>query len=97
MAEDAARIGVEVILAWPRRHLHARLSLPAGATAAEAVAAAGFAPAALAGTSGLAVHGERVRPDCPLRDGDRVELLRPLQRDPKDARRERAGRQRRER
>jgi putative ubiquitin-RnfH superfamily antitoxin RatB of RatAB toxin-antitoxin module len=38
-----------------------------------------------------AVHGLVVRPEQPLRDGDRVELLRPLLADPKEARRRRAG------
>lgn len=94
MAEEAVRIEVDVILAWPRRHLHARVSLPAGATVSQAVAAAGFPPSALAGTDGFAVHGELAAPGLALRDGDRVEVLRPLQVDPKDARRARAGRQR---
>ena len=37
-----------------------------------------------------AVHGVRVAPDARLREGDRLELLRPLLADPKDARRRRA-------
>lgn len=102
MAEDGPRIQVDmiqvdVILAWPRRHLHRRVSLPLGATVGEAVAAAGFEPSELARTSGVAVHGERSNHAMPLRDGDRVELLRPLQADPKEARRVRADRQRQRR
>jgi uncharacterized protein len=84
-------IGVEVILAWPRRHLSRRLRLEGGATVAQAVAAAGFEPSLLAGLDGYAIHGLRVQADERLRDGDRVELLRPLQLDPKEARRRRAG------
>ena len=38
-----------------------------------------------------AVHGLIARPEQGLRDGDRVELLRPLLLDPKEARRRRAG------
>ncbi|TXI28318.1 MAG: RnfH family protein, partial [Ottowia sp.] len=38
--------------------------------------------------------GVAVAPSTPLREGDRVELLRPLQLDPKEARRRRAQRQR---
>ena len=38
----------------------------------------------------MAVFGVRAESDAVLRDGDRVELLRPLQADPKDARRRRA-------
>ncbi|HEX5662429.1 MAG TPA: RnfH family protein, partial [Xanthomonadaceae bacterium] len=37
------------------------------------------------------VFGERVEPTHRLREGDRVELLGPLQADPKEARRRRAG------
>ena len=96
MAESAG-ILVDVVLAWPRRHRVRRLSLPAGATVGDAVAAAGFDAAEMAGVAGLAVHGERVAAGAPLRDGDRVELLRPLQADPKEARRSRAERQRRQR
>lgn len=95
MPEPAAGIVVEVVLAWPRRHLHRRLRLPQGATVAEAIAAAAFDAEAMAGITGFAVHGERVSRETALRDGDRVELLRPLQADPKDARRLRAERQRR--
>jgi putative ubiquitin-RnfH superfamily antitoxin RatB of RatAB toxin-antitoxin module len=37
----------------------------------------------------------RIRPpDTPLRNGDRVEIYRPLRADPKEARRRRAGRKR---
>jgi putative ubiquitin-RnfH superfamily antitoxin RatB of RatAB toxin-antitoxin module len=36
--------------------------------------------------------GRRVSLDTPLADGDRVEILRPLAADPKEARRQRARR-----
>jgi len=93
VAAEAARgaVAVEVIVARPRRHLARRLRLEDGATVADAVAAAGFEPSLLAGIDGYAIHGERVQADARLRDGDRVELLRPLQLDPKEARRRRAG------
>ena len=89
------RIRVEVVLAWPRRHVARRLALPEGATVGEAIDAAAFDAEALACVSGVAVHGELATAATPLRDGDRVELLRPLQADPKEARRRRAERQRR--
>ena len=44
------------------------------------------------GIDGLALHGVRAAPGDALRDGDRIELLRPLVADPKDARRRRAAR-----
>ena len=78
---------VEVVRAWPRRHEAVSVELPEAACVAEALAAAGFD---LNGISGYAVFGERVPPEAVLHEGDRVELLRPLLADPKDARRRRA-------
>ena len=80
-------IRVEVIRAWPRRFESTTLMLPDSAIVAEALAASGFP---LEGIAGYAVFGERVGNDTPLHDGDRLELLRPLQMDPKEARRRRA-------
>ena len=80
---------VEVVLAWPRRFESVRLDLPEGATVGEAIERSGLA---LDAVVAVAVHGLRVERDVPLRDGDRVELLRPLQVDPKEARRRRAAR-----
>jgi uncharacterized protein len=93
MAAEAGRgvLAVELVLAWPRRHLARRLRLAAGSTVADAVAAARLRPELLAQVDGYAIHGLRVEADERLRDGDRVELLRPLQMDPKEARRRRAG------
>ncbi|HVR82437.1 MAG TPA: RnfH family protein [Luteimonas sp.] len=78
---------VEVIRAWPRRHQAVVLELPDAATVADALAACGFDPM---GLGGCAVFGERVVAGDVLHDGDRLELLRPLQIDPKEARRRRA-------
>ena len=81
-------IEVEVVLAWPQRVLSRRVLLQEEATVADAVAAA-----ALDGSAdcpAVAVHGVLARPQQVLQDGDRVELLRGLQADPKDNRRRRA-------
>ena len=78
---------IEVIQAWPRRHEVLLLELPAGATVADALAAGNLHPSMV---DGYAVYGERATADTTLRDGDRVELLRPLLMDPKEARRRRA-------
>jgi uncharacterized protein len=80
---------IEVIRAWPRRHQAIQLDLAEGATVADALAASGFEQAE---ADGFAVFGERVSVEDALRDGDRLELLRPLQVDPKEARRRRASR-----
>jgi uncharacterized protein len=63
------------------------LDLPDASTVADALKASGFDQT---GVDGYAVFGERAMIDDVLRDGDRVELLRPLQVDPKEARRRRA-------
>ncbi|TXH71698.1 MAG: RnfH family protein [Lysobacteraceae bacterium] len=78
---------VEIVQAWPRRHVSRWLELPLGTTAAEAVLAANME---YDGHLVLAVYGERIDPAQVLRDGDRVELLRGLLIDPKEARRRRA-------
>jgi putative ubiquitin-RnfH superfamily antitoxin RatB of RatAB toxin-antitoxin module len=83
---------VEVVFALPRTHRSVTVELPAGARVADAVAASGLG---VDGVDGYAVFGERVTAATVLEEGDRVELLRPLRVDPKDARRLRAARSRR--
>ncbi len=82
-----ATIRVTVLRAWPRGFEQVTLMLPEGATVAVALAAGGLEPDA---TTACAVFGERVSGAMTLRDGDRIELLRPLLLDPKEARRRRA-------
>lgn len=89
-----ATIRVEVVYALPDRHWSVSVELPAGATVAQALAAAdlpGRVPGLEVGTLGLGVFGRKADLDTALRDGDRVELLRPLRADPKTARRKRAA------
>ena len=79
---------VELVRAWPHRHEAVQVELPDGACIADALRAAGWE--ADAEISGYAVFGVISQADCPLADGDRLELLRPLTLDPKEARRKRA-------
>jgi len=79
---------VEVIRAWPRGFDSRTVELPEGANATDAIAAGGFG---MDGVVALAIFGVRVDGNATLHDGDRVELLRPLLADPKDARRQRAA------
>lgn len=83
----AADVRVEVIIAWRRGFVARTLDLPEGATVEEAVAASGLPTSAI---TGYAVHGERVAQTRVLQEHDRVELLRSLLVDPKEARRRRA-------
>ena len=84
---------VEIVLARPRAFEAWQVTVPMGATVAQALEAAGFTDARLAelGIDGLALHGVRATPESLLHDADRIELLRPLVADPKDARRRRAA------
>jgi putative ubiquitin-RnfH superfamily antitoxin RatB of RatAB toxin-antitoxin module len=81
-------ITVEVVLAWPDRAALKVLTLAEGTTVAEAIALAGIEGSGQC--PAVAVHGLLAKPDQVLREGDRVELLRPLLADPKDNRRRRA-------
>lgn len=95
MPEGPGGIIVEVACGWPDRQRVVSLLMPAGATAREAVLAAGLAaefPDLDPAIVPLAVFGAEVVDSYKLRSGDRVDLLRPLLRDPRDARRELAAR-----
>lgn len=79
---------IELLKAWPRRFERREVELPEGACVADALRAAGWEREPE--VSGYAVFGVATGPDGRLHDGDRVELLRPLLADPKEARRRRA-------
>lgn len=94
MVEAWAEMRVEVVMAWPRRHLARQLVLDEGACVADALTAARpLMPELLKDNAAcvLAIYGQRAELNTPLQDGDRVEVLRPLQIDPKQARRRRAA------
>ena len=80
---------IEVLMAWPRRHEAVVVELPEGATVAQAVEKAGLAGGAE--VTGYAIFGINAEATTLLREGDRVELLRALRIDPKEARRRRAS------
>lgn len=86
---------IEIVYALPDRCSTIALELPASATVAMALQAADL-PAALPGVevdpARLAVYGRLVALQDGLHDGDRIEILRPLAIDPKQARRQRAAR-----
>lgn len=76
---------ISVVRAWPRRHECVELDVPAGATVADALVLAGWSADA------VAIHGVRAVHAQALAEGDRIEVLRPLEIDPKQARRRRAA------
>jgi putative ubiquitin-RnfH superfamily antitoxin RatB of RatAB toxin-antitoxin module len=91
----ADTIDVEGAYAERDRQFLRRLRLPAGATIADAIVAAGLEAELGIDASPLAAGiWSKPKPrETPLADGDRVELYRPLLADPKEARRRRATRQ----
>ena len=80
---------IELVMTWPRRHEAVVLDLPENATLGQALEAAGWAR--MDGVNGYAIFGINAEVSTVLHEGDRIELLRPLQIDPKDARRRRAA------
>ncbi|CAM3821782.1 UPF0125 protein Bpet2512 [Bordetella sputigena] len=93
MANEAA-LTVWVCHARPHAAWQCELRLPAGATVGDAVEASGFIqafPDIDPWNAGVGVFGRVVQPGQPLRDGDRVEVYRPLVFDPMESRRRRAA------
>lgn len=90
---DVSRITVSVVYAEPEHVFTAEVSLPQGATVAEAIEGSGIRGAGLdAPIRGdrLGIFGRKASFDTVLHEGDRVEIYRPLRIDPKEARRRRA-------
>ena len=95
--EMPTMLRIEVAFAWPDRQILKSVTLPVGATVREAVDASEILssirerePTYELLEERIGVFGRRARFQDTLRDGDRVELYRPLLVDPKDARRARA-------
>ena len=104
-AASAVRTGCKrctVAFATRERQYLWRVELPADARIGEALAAARTltAPAELAAeipwdSASVGIYGELRSRDDGYADGDRIELYRPLERDPRERRRERVQRERR--
>jgi putative ubiquitin-RnfH superfamily antitoxin RatB of RatAB toxin-antitoxin module len=86
---------VEVVYALREEQVLIPLEVEEGTTAREAVERSGILqrlPGIDVAASPVGVFGRIVSADAPLREGDRVELYRPLRAPPGDARRSRARR-----
>ena len=86
---------VWVVYALPDRQALRQLELPESATVAEAIARSGLLqqfPEIGSRPLACAIFGRAVADSQVLRAGDRVEILRPLQVDPKESRRRAAAR-----
>lgn len=91
---------VEVVLALPNQCWRRRVALTAGMTAGDALRISGlgerYRERVGAGEPPIGLFGRKIRADQPLRDGDRLELYRPLTADPRQRRRARVDARRRE-
>lgn len=86
---------VEVAYATPEKQVLIRVEAPPGCTVAEAIELSGVRtvfPGIEINPSALGIFSRKVPPDHPLREGDRVEIYRPLLADPKEMRKQRAMR-----
>jgi putative ubiquitin-RnfH superfamily antitoxin RatB of RatAB toxin-antitoxin module len=95
--EKAESILVRVVYALPDEQVGVSLQVPPGTTVADAVTRSKLLekfPEAAARPLACAVFGRAVPLSHELREGDRVEILRPLLIDPKQSRREAAERSR---
>lgn len=91
---DPDTIQVSVIYAEPGRVFATAVTLAAGATVAAAIAASGLRearPDLRVDPARVGIFARKATLDTRLREGDRVEIYRPLKLDPKEARRRRAG------
>lgn len=90
MVESVMRLKVSVAYAGPEWSGEIVLSIPAGANARDAIIASGIQQHLKnfsMETVACGIWGKARPADYVLREGDRVEIYRPLQADPKDARR----------
>jgi len=99
VTEKDPLIAVELAVAWPELQVIVPLRLPTGSTVLQAIDQSGIRerfPDLEISPERLGVFAERKSPDDLLRDGDRVEIYRPLKVDPKVARRMAAEAKRRQ-
>jgi putative ubiquitin-RnfH superfamily antitoxin RatB of RatAB toxin-antitoxin module len=92
-ADEAALLSVTVACSpADGRAEECRIELPAGATLIDALRASGVLerhPTSISRVRRSASGAGSAPLDAPLKEGDRVEIYRPLQVDPKEARRRR--------
>jgi putative ubiquitin-RnfH superfamily antitoxin RatB of RatAB toxin-antitoxin module len=89
MGAAESLLSVDVVYAWPGEQVVVGVQLPRGSTIQDAIDLSGIArqfPEINLVAGKVGVFGKRRAPSTPLRDGDRVEIYRPLLIDPKDAR-----------
>lgn len=92
--ENAEQIDVEVAYAKPDTQLILKLRVPEGTTLEQAVRESGIlerCPEIDLTNAQLGIFGKLNKANAALRNGDRVEIYRPLIADPKEVRKQRAA------
>lgn len=87
------KINIEVVYALPAEQTLLKKSVPAGTTVMAGIQASGLLnkyPDLDISAHKLGVFGKLSKADAVLREGDRIEIYRPLLADPKEVRRRRA-------
>ena len=87
------RQSVEIVLATPERQVLLVVDVEAGASVADVISQSAIAshfPGVAVAELAAGIWGKPVSRECKVKEGDRVELYRPLEIDPREARRQRA-------
>lgn len=87
-------IHVEVAYALPQKQKIVTLELTEGATVEDAIQASGLVqmfPGLDLASAKVGIFGKSTKRNVTLREGDRVEIYRPLKADPKEVRKARAA------
>ncbi len=88
------RLAVELVLATAETQVLLALDVDEGATVGDVIAESGIQsrfPGLAVAEMPAGIWGKRVSRERAVRQGDRVELYRPLEIDPREARRQRAS------
>jgi putative ubiquitin-RnfH superfamily antitoxin RatB of RatAB toxin-antitoxin module len=88
-------LAVEVVYALPDQVIAASARVEPGTTVGEVIERVEFArlvPDVALDDARVGIFGRIVSRETPVRDGDRIEIYRPLFSDPKQARRQRSSR-----
>ena len=95
-----ATITVEVAHATPEKQVLIAVEVNTGCTVGEAIEKSGIReafPGLVVDPAAVGIFSRKVPLEQELREGDRVEIYRPLVADPKESRRRRAGQRERSR
>jgi putative ubiquitin-RnfH superfamily antitoxin RatB of RatAB toxin-antitoxin module len=95
--DELPPIGVEVVYALSAGQTVIALTIPQGATVLDTILASGIIlmhPEIDPDVSAVGIFGQKVAPATQPLAGDRIEIYRPLEADPKQSRRVRVRRQR---